>query len=308
MDETPWCLILRIWQYKLEAGKAGLTYVKNCDEKSGMIYYKTEEEIELIRESCLLVGRALAEVAQLIRPGVSGDTIDKAAETVIRDHGAKPGFKGLYGFPATLCVSVNEYVVHGIPTKDQVFQDGDIVSVDCGALMNGFYGDFAYTFPLGNVSEEVMELCRVTNTSLYLGIEQAVAGNRLGDIGFAIQRYVEREHGYGVVRDLVGHGIGRELHEDPQVPNFGKRGRGTKLKPGLTLAIEPMVNLGKKDVVTAQDGWTIRSKDAKPSAHYEHNVAVRKGRADILSDHRPIEEAIRKNDHVREVAVKTADA
>ena len=272
-----------------------------------MIYYKTEEEIDLIRESCLLVGRALAEVAQMIRPGISGTAIDKAAETVIRDHGGKPGFKGLYGFPATLCVSVNEHVVHGIPDQDQVFQDGDIVSVDCGVLMNGFYGDFAYTFPLGNVAEEVMELCRVTNTSLYVGIEQAVAGNRLGDIGFAIQRYVEREHGYGVVRDLVGHGIGRELHEDPQVPNFGKRGRGTKLKEGLTLAIEPMVNLGKKEVVTAQDGWTIRSKDGKPSAHYEHNIVVRKNKAEILSDHRPIEEAIRKNDHVREVAVKTAD-
>jgi len=272
-----------------------------------MIYYKTEEEIELIRESCLLVCQALTEVARLIRPGISGEEIDKAAETVIRDHGAKPGFKGLYGFPATLCVSVNEHVVHGIPTKDQIFQDGDIVSVDCGVFMNGFYGDSAYTFPLGNVSEEVMELCRVTNTSLYLGIEQAIAGNRLGDIGFAIQNYVERQHGYGIVRDLVGHGIGRELHEDPQVPNFGKRGRSTKLKDGLTIAIEPMVNLGKKDVVTSQDGWTVRAKDFRPSAHYEHSVAVRKGKADILSNHTPIEEAIRENDHVRTVVVKTAN-
>lgn len=272
-----------------------------------MIYYKTEEEIELIRASCLLVCQALSEVGRLIRPGISGAEIDRAAETVIRDHGAKPGFKGLYGFPATLCVSVNEHVVHGIPTKDQIFEDGDIVSVDCGVYMNGFFGDAAYTFALGEVSEEVMELCRVTNTSLYLGIEQAVAGNRLGDIGFAIQNYVEREHHYGIVRDLVGHGIGRELHEDPQVPNFGKRGRGTKLKEGLTIAIEPMVNLGKKEVRTSPDGWTVMSKDRKPSAHYEHTVAVRKDQADILSDHKPIEEAIRQNDYVREVTLKAVN-
>ena len=273
-----------------------------------MIYYKTEEEIEYIRQSCLLVCQALAEVGRLIRPGISGKEIDEAAEQVILDHGAKPGFKGLYGFPATLCVSVNEHVVHGIPTADQVFEDGDIVSVDCGVFMNGFFGDSAFTFPLGEVSEDVMELCRVTNTSLYLGIEQAVAGNRLGDIGHAIQHYVEREHGYGVVRDLVGHGIGRELHEDPQVPNFGKRGRGPLLKDGLTIAIEPMVNLGRKEVRTSKDGWTVRAKDLKPSAHYEHTVAVQKDKADILSDHSLIEAAIRNNPNVREVALKTVNA
>ncbi|NRB62125.1 MAG: type I methionyl aminopeptidase [Saprospiraceae bacterium] len=273
-----------------------------------MIYYKTEEEIEFIRQSCLLVCKALAEVGRQIRPGISGKEIDETAETVIRDHGAKPGFKGLYGFPATLCVSVNEHVVHGIPTGDQVFADGDIVSVDCGVFMNGFFGDSAFTFPLGDVSEEVMELCRVTNTSLYLGIEQAIAGNRLGDIGFAIQNYVEKEHGYGVVRDLVGHGIGRELHEDPQVQNFGKRGRGVKLKEGLTIAIEPMVNLGRKEVWTSKDGWTVKAKDLKPSAHYEHTVAVAKGEAMILSDHQLIVDAIAGNPNVKPVGVKAVNA
>lgn len=273
-----------------------------------MIFYKTDEEIELVRESCLLVCKALAEVASIIKPGISGAEIDKAAEQVILDHNAKPAFKGYRGFPATLCVSPNESVVHGIPGKDQVFQDGDIVSVDCGVFMNGFYGDSAYTFALGDVSEEIMELLRVTNTSLYKAIDAAVVGNRIGDIGFAVQNYVEKEHGYGVVRELVGHGIGRELHESPEVPNYGKRGKGTKLQEGLVIAIEPMVNLGKKEVRTAQDGWTVFAKDRKPSAHYEHSIAVRKDGPDILSNHTLIEAAIAKNANVKEVGLKTATA
>ncbi len=272
---------------------------------SGMVFYKTDEEIEFIRESCLLVCKALAHVAEIIRPGISGAEIDKAAEELIRDHGAVPSFKGYSGFPATLCVSVNEHVVHGIPSPDQIFKDGDVVSVDCGAYLNGFHGDSAYTFPLGEVDEAVMELCRVTNTSLYKAIDAATAGNRLGDIGFAVQQYVEREHNYGVVRELVGHGIGRELHEAPEVPNYGKRGRGAVLKEGLVIAIEPMVNLGRKEVRTEADGWTVYARDRKPSAHYEHTIAIRKGHTETLSDHAPIEEAIRRNGNVQPVALKT---
>ncbi|MCO6487309.1 MAG: type I methionyl aminopeptidase [Phaeodactylibacter sp.] len=270
-----------------------------------MVFYKTDEEIEYIRESCLLVCQALAHVAGIIRPGISGAEIDKAAEELIRDHGAVPSFKGYNGFPATLCVSVNEHVVHGIPSRDQIFREGDLVSVDCGAYLNGFHGDSAYTFALGEVEEEVMELCRVTNTSLYKAIDAAVVGNRLGDIGFAVQQYVEREHKYGVVRELVGHGIGRELHEAPEVPNYGKRGRGPLLKEGLVIAIEPMVNLGRKEVRTEADGWTVYAKDRKPSAHYEHTVAIRKDHTETLSDHAPIEDAIRKNENVQLVELKT---
>lgn len=266
-----------------------------------MIYYKTDEEIEFIRESCLLVCKTLAEVAKVIRPGMKGSEIDQLAETFIRDHQAEPGFKGYRGFPATLCVSVNEVVVHGIPTEEQVFKDGDIVSVDCGVFMNGFYGDAAYTFPLGNVSEEVMDLCRVTNTSLYKAIEQVKLGNRLGDIGYAVQTYAERTHRYGVVRELVGHGIGRSLHEAPEVANYGKRGRGIKLQEGLVIAIEPMINLGRKEVRTSNDGWTVFAKDRKPTAHYEHSVALRKNGPDILSNHSFITEAISQNDQVRKV-------
>jgi methionyl aminopeptidase len=276
---------------------------------AGVVYYKTQEEIELIRESCLLVCKALAQVGSMIRPGLSGDQIDRVAEELIRDHGAVPAFKGYNGFPSTLCVSVNEQVVHGIPTREMVFQDGDIVSVDCGVFMNGFHGDAAYTFPLGNVAEEVMELCRVTNTSLYKAIDQAIAGNRLGDVSYAVQQYVEREHRYGVVRELVGHGIGRKLHEAPEVPNYGRRGKGIKLQEGLVIAIEPMVNLGRKEVRTAKDGWTVFSRDRKPSAHYEHTVAIQKGApADILSDHSLIEAEIAKNDAVQMVELKEVAA
>lgn len=273
-----------------------------------MVFYKTDEEIELIRQSCLLVCKTLAEVGRMIRPGISSVEIDKAAETFIRDHGAEPAFKGYRGFPATLCVSVNEQVVHGIPQESTIFQEGDVVSVDCGVLMNDFFGDSAYTFPLGEVSQDVMDLCEVTNTSLYKAIDKAVAGNRLGDIGHAVQHYVEKEHGYGVIRELVGHGIGRELHEAPDVPNYGRQGKGIKLKEGLVIAIEPMVNMGKKSVSTANDGWTIFAKDKLPSAHYEHTVAIRKGAADILSDHQLIEEAIQKNDNVQLVGLKTSTA
>ena len=270
-----------------------------------VIYYKTQEEIELIRESCLLVCKALAHVASVIRPGITGEKIDREAEELIRDHKAVPGFKGLYGFPATLCISVNEGVVHGIPSKEE-FKDGDIVSVDCGSYLNEFYGDAAYTFALGDVKEEVMELLRVTKTSLYKGIENAVVGKRIGDIGNAVQHYCEKQNPYGVVRELVGHGLGRQLHEEPQVPNFGKRGSGVVLRDGLVIAIEPMVNLGKKEVRQSEDGWTIISKDRTPSAHFEHTVALRKGKpADILSSHEELEENIKNNPEVREVSIKS---
>ena len=270
-------------------------------KKKGSIYYKLDEEIELIRESCLLVCKTLAHVGSILKPGTKGSDIDREAETFIRDHGGVPGFKGYRGFPATLCVSVNEGVVHGIPSESQIFKDGDVVSIDCGVFMNEFFGDAAYTFPVGDVSEEVMDLLRVTNTALYKGIEQAVIGKRIGDIAFAIQHYVERKHKYGIVRELVGHGLGRDLHEAPEVPNFGKRGRGVKIQEGLVIAIEPMVNMGKKDVRTAKDGWTVIAKDRKPSAHFEHTIAARKNGTDILSDHSFIEEAIRKNPNLKEV-------
>ncbi len=267
-----------------------------------MIYYKTDEEIELIRQACLLVCKTLAHIGGLIRPGLSPKQLDQEAESFIRDHGAVPAFKGYKGFPASLCISRNEVVVHGIP-DDTPFEDGDIVSIDCGTFLDGYYGDAAYTFPLGEVPEEVMELCRVTNTALYLGIEQAVPGNRIGDISFAIQNFCERVHPYSVVRELVGHGIGKKLHEDPEVPNFGKRGKGPKIQEGLVIAIEPMINLGKRNVKQGNDGWTVFTRDRRPSAHYEHTVAVRKEGPDILSDHKLIEAAIDGNPNVRKVSI-----
>lgn len=259
------------------------------------IIYKTAEEIELQRQSNLLVCRTHELVAGMLRPGVTGAEIDAAAETFLRDHGAHPSFKGFNGFPASLCVSVNEQVVHGIPDDKQVFQDGDVVSVDCGAYLNGFHGDSAYTYLIGEVDPEVVELCYHTNRSLYLGIEQARIGNRIGDIGFAIQWYTERECGYSVVRELVGHGVGQELHQAPEVPNYGRRGKGPRIQEGLVIAIEPMINLGHKSVRTKRDGWTVFTKDRKPSAHYEHSVAVRADGPDILSDHSMIEAAIAQN-------------
>ena len=255
-----------------------------------MIPIKTDEEIEIQRKSSLLVGKTLAEVARHIRPGVTTIELDRVAEKFILSNGAQPGFKGYGGFPATLCISVNDAVVHGIP-GDRKLKEGDIVSIDCGVLMNGFYGDSAYTFAVGEISEEVRLLLERTKESLYLGIEQAVNGKRVGDIGNAVQGYVEG-FGYSVVRDLVGHGVGRNLHEKPEVPNYGRRGSGIKLKSGMVIAIEPMINLGVKEVIQEKDGWTIRTADSKPSAHYEHTVAVRNGKPDILSTFEYIEEII----------------
>ncbi len=258
-----------------------------------MIHLKTEEEIELLRKSSLLVGKTLAEVAKRIRPGIETILLDKLAEEFIRDHGAEPGFKGYNGFPYTLCISINEQVVHGFPGH-QVLQEGDIVSIDCGTFMNGFYGDSAYTFAVGEVKEEVRLLMERTKESLYKAIEVAVEGKRVGDIGYAVQSHVEA-YGYSVVRDLVGHGLGRNLHEKPEVPNYGRRGTGPKLKEGMVIAIEPMVNLGTRNVVQLRDGWTIKTADNMPSAHYEHDVAIKKGKADVLSTFEYIEEALKQN-------------
>ena len=247
-----------------------------------MIYLKTDEEIELMRAANQLVGRTLAEVAKIIAPGVSTKALDKRAEEFIRDHGATPAFLGYQGFPGSMCISVNDQVVHGIPRHKAILQEGDIVTLDCGTKLAGFTGDSAYTFAVGEISEEVHKLLKTTKESLYVGIEQAVAGNRTGDIGYAVQRYCEAR-GYHVVRELTGHGIGVNLHESPEVPNYGKRGTGTELRNGMCICIEPMINIGSKNVVQERDGWTIRTKTRKPSAHFEHCVAIRDGKADILS-------------------------
>ena len=240
----------------------------------------------------MLVGRTLAEVAKHMRPGSVTGELDRLAETFIRDHGALPGFKGLYGCPSTLLISVNEEVVHGLPGTREL-REGDVASVDCGVLMNGFYGDSAYTFAIGEVDEAVKRLLRVTRECLDHGIAAAVEGNRTGDIGFAIQHHAE-SNGYGVVRELVGHGVGRKLHEAPEVPNYGRRGHGVKLTRGMVLAIEPMINMGVKEVRQLTDGWTVVSRDGKPSAHYEHNVAVRAGKAEVLSTFSYIEDVLKK--------------
>lgn len=255
-----------------------------------MIKLKTREEIELMRQSAQLVSKTLGTLATEIRPGITTLYLDNLAETFIRDHEAIPGFLGLYDFPNTLCISVNEQVVHGIPNKKPLIE-GDIVSIDCGVLKKGYYGDHAYTFAVGEIDPKIQQLLEITKESLYLGIEQMVSGNRIGDISFAIQRFTER-HGYGVVRELVGHGLGKEMHESPEVPNYGKRGRGTVIKNGLVLAIEPMINLGTRKVKQLSDGWTIITADRKPSAHFEHNVAVVDGKPDILSTFDYIEEAL----------------
>ncbi len=259
-----------------------------------MIHIKNNEEIELMRKSALLVSKTLSEVAKILRPGMDTLTIDRMIGDFIRDHGGVPSFLNYRGYPFNSCISVNDVVVHGFPNK-QPLQDGNIVSIDVGIYMNGFHGDHAYTFSIGDPGEEVSRLITVTKESLYKGIEKAVAGNRVGDIAFAIQDHTERKHGYGVVRELVGHGLGRKMHEDPQVPNYGKRGTGTKLKEGTVLAIEPMINLGSREVYTEEDGWTVRTQDGKPSVHFEHNVCVRKNNADILSDYSIIEKAEKSN-------------
>lgn len=259
-----------------------------------MIFYKTKDEIELMRHSALLVGEALATVANVIKPGVTTKQLDSIVHDFIHDHSGVPSFFNYKGFPFSACISVNDAVVHGFP-NDIELKDGDVITVDVGICKNGYHGDSAYTFAIGNVSEEVQKLLRVTKESLYKGIEKAVHGLRIGDIAYAIQEYAERQHKYGVVRELVGHGLGRELHEDPQVPNFGKRGEGVKMNEGLVIAIEPMINLGRREVYTDEDGWTIRTKDGKPSAHYEHNVCVQKGKADVLSSFAAIENAEKAN-------------
>ncbi len=255
-----------------------------------MIRYKSREEIEIMRQSSLLVSKTLAMVATEIKPGAVPLEIDKLAYEFIRDHGGEPGFLGLYDYPNTLIFSVNETVVHGIP-RAKPLKDGDIAGVDCGVKMNGYYGDHAYTFEVGEVSPEVKKLLEVTKECLYLGIEQFRVGNRMGDLSYAIQKHAE-DHGYGVVRELVGHGLGKEMHEDPQVPNYGKRGRGKKFQEGLVLAIEPMINMGTHRVKQLKDGWTINTVDGKPSAHFEHNVAIVDGKPDILSTFDYIYEAL----------------
>jgi methionyl aminopeptidase len=255
-----------------------------------MIVFKSEEEIELLRQSSQLVSRTLAEIAKVVKPGVTTLELDTVAEDFIRSNNAEPGFKGYNGFPNTLCTSYNEQVVHGIPNNTPL-QEGDIVSVDCGVILNGYYGDSAYTFEVGEVSNEVKQLLTTTKESLYKGIEQAVEGKRIGDIAFAVQKHCE-DAGYSVVRELVGHGLGKSLHEAPEVPNYGKRGKGVKLKRGMVICIEPMINMGRKEIVQESDGWTIRTSDKKFSAHFEHAVAIAKGEAEILSTFEYIEEAL----------------
>ena len=255
-----------------------------------MIYYKTEEEIELVRKSSLLVAKTHAEIAGLIKPGITSLALDKIAEEFIRDNGGVPAFKGYGGFPNTLCMSPNDQVVHGIP-NDRILENSEILSVDCGVLMNGYYGDSAFTYEVGEVDTETKQLLKVTKESLYKGIEQAVVGNRIGDIGYAVQCHAE-SYGYGVVRELVGHGVGKSLHESPEVPNYGRRGKGVMLKEGLVIAIEPMINMGTKSILQHNDGWTITTIDNKPSAHFEHTIVVRKGKAEILSSFEEIEKKI----------------
>lgn len=259
-----------------------------------MVYYKTIEQIDWMRQSALLVSRALTEVAAAIRPGLPTRKLDELADACIRDHGGEPAFKGFKGFPWTLCISTNDEVVHGMPS-DREIQPGDVLSIDCGVKLNGYYGDSAYTFLVGEGSPEVISLLTDTKASLFKGIEQAIAGNRIGDIGFAIQQFTEKERGYGVVRELVGHGLGRNLHEDPQVPNYGRRGKGLKMQEGLVLAIEPMITLGTREVVQREDGWTVATADGSVAAHYEHDVVVCKGAPDVLSSFAGIEQAERSN-------------
>lgn len=259
-----------------------------------MIHYKTNQEVEIQRESALMVGRAIAEVAKLIKPGVTTAHLDKVADEFIRDNNATPSFKNFKGYPFASCISVNDAVVHGFPSANEL-REGDIISVDIGVYKNGYHGDSAYTFALGDPGENILNLLRVTKESLRLAVEKAVSGNRIGDIGFTVQDYCEKQYGYGVVRELVGHGLGKSLHEDPQIPNYGRRGSGGKLKEGMVIAIEPMVNLGVKEVWYDKDGWTVRTKDGKASAHYEHTICVRRGQADVLSSFKEVEEAEKAN-------------
>ena len=255
-----------------------------------MIITKTREEIELMRESALIVSKTLGMLASEVKPGVTTLQLDALAEEFIRDHGAVPGFLGLYDFPNTLCMSPNEQVVHGIPNNTPL-ENGDIISIDCGALKNDFYGDHAYTFAVGEISPEIKQLLEVTKESLYIGIAQLKVGNRVGDVGYAIQQFTEAA-GYGVVRELVGHGLGKKMHEDPEMPNYGRRGRGKKFIEGMVVAIEPMTNMGTHRIKQLRDGWTILTADGKPSAHFEHDVALVDGKPEILSTFKYIYKAL----------------
>ena len=260
-------------------------------KKNRMIFLKSDEEIEFLRISNQIVAKTLAELAKIIAPGVSTMHLNNVADEFIRDNGAVPNFLNYGGFPYSICASVNEQIVHGFPSEKVFLEDGDIISVDCGALINGFHGDSAYTFCVGDVKPEIKDLLRTTKESLYKGIEQAEEGRRLGDVGSAIQTYCE-ERGYSVVREMIGHGVGRKLHEAPEVPNYGRKGNGIMLKSGMTIAIEPMINLGTRHLVFEKDGWTTRTLDRKPSAHFEHSVAIRRGKADILSSFEYVEQVL----------------
>lgn len=251
---------------------------------------KTDAEIEMMKEAAVLVSKTLTEVAKVLKPGMTTLAIDSLCAAFVRDHKAIPSFLNYKGYPYNICASVNDVVVHGFP-NNIALKNGDVVTIDMGLILNGWHGDHAYTFILGEVSDEVKRIVNITKESLYKGIEQAIAGNRVGDIAFAIQKHTEKDNGYGVVRELVGHGIGRSLHEDPQVPNYGKKGNGPKLKENIVLAIEPMINLGTKEVYTDDDGWTVRTRDGKVSVHFEHDVCIKKNKAVILSDYSIIEAA-----------------
>ncbi len=261
-------------------------------KKDKVVYLKTEEELEIIRQNGHILGKAHAEVAKLIEPGITTKALDKVAYDYIKDNNGKPSFLNYNSFPASLCISLNEIVVHGIPSN-RVLKEGDIVSIDCGVNKNGFHADSAYTYTVGEVHNDTLELLKHTYRSLFKGIDQAIVGNRVGDVSFAVQNYAESFR-YGVVRELVGHGVGKFLHESPEVPNFGKRGNGPKLLEGMVLAIEPMITLGKRSVIQENDNWTIRTEDRKPAAHYEHTVVVRKGAAEILTTFQYIEEVLAK--------------
>ncbi|NDA61273.1 MAG: type I methionyl aminopeptidase [Chitinophagia bacterium] len=262
-----------------------------------MMFSKTESEIKLMKQAAMLVSQTLEEVAHMLKPGVTTLQIDQLCKTFIRDHHAVPSFYQYRGYPHNICASVNEVVVHGFP-NNLPLKDGDIVSIDIGVILNGWHGDHAYTFIIGETSDEILQLVKVTKQSLYLGIEKAIVNNRVGDISFAIQDYVERKHKYGVVRELVGHGLGKNLHEDPQVPNYGKRGSGPKLKENWVLAIEPMITLGSREIYTDEDGWTVRTRDGKVAVHFEHDVCIKRQQALILSDYSIIEVAEKANQNL----------
>jgi methionyl aminopeptidase len=262
-----------------------------------MVHYKNQQQIELMRESALLVSKTLSEVAKILKPGVTTISLDVFIGEFLKENEAVPSFLNFHGYPFNSCISVNDVVVHGFPGKYEL-KEGDIVSIDVGAYKNGFHGDHAYTFIIGEAKPEVIQLVKVTKESLFKAIEKAIAGNRIGDISYAIQEHTEKTNGYGVVRELVGHGLGQSMHEDPQVPNYGKRGSGPVMKEGLVIAIEPMINLGRKEVYTEDDGWTVRTKDGKPSVHFEHDVCVKKNKADVLSNYSQIEAAEKANSNL----------